>query len=105
MNIYLTEQEAIDDLHKKGYDNDFHLFGNDLLWIQKKIFIRPGNFSIVECHRFRNPTKEGKETIVFGIIAISHAAKGIMLNDYSNYTMRTPPVIVSKLAEMYAYTG
>jgi hypothetical protein len=105
MNIYLTVQEAIDDLHKKGYSNNFHLFGNDLLWMQKKIFIRSGNFSIVECHRFPGQTQEGKETIVFGIIAIRQNAKGIMLNDYSGYTTRTPAVIVTKLAEMLAYAG
>ena len=105
MNIYQNEQDAIYALHKKGYSNDFHLFGNDLLWIQKKIFIRPGNYSITECHRFRHPQHEGKEIIVFAIEVAAHNAKGIMLNDYAAYTMQTPPVIAKKLAAMHAHTG
>jgi hypothetical protein len=105
MGIYQTEQDAIYGLHKKGYSNDFHLFGNDLLWIQKKIFIRAGNFSIEECHRFRHPEQEGKEVIVFGIVATKYNAKGIMLNDYASYTVKTPAVIEKKLADMYAFAG
>lgn len=103
MGIYQNEQDAIYGLHKKGYSNDFHLFGNDLLWIQKKIFIRAGNFSITEYHRFKNPEQEGKEIIVFGIVDTLHHAKGIMLNDYASYTMQTPPVIAKKLAAMHAF--
>jgi hypothetical protein len=105
MNIYLTEEDAISDLHKKGYSNDFHLFGNDLLWVQRQIFIRTANFSIVECHRFFSQEQEGKEIIVFAIIVQKYNAKGVLLNDYSNYTTSTPPVIVKKLEEMNAYTG
>jgi len=105
MSIYVNEHDAVYHLHKKRYCNDFHLFGNDLLWIQKKIFIRAGNFSIAEYHRFTHPEQEGREIIVFGIVDTLHNAKGIMLNDYASYTMQTPPVIARKLAAMHAFAG
>jgi hypothetical protein len=105
MNIYLNEEEAVSNLRQKGYSNDFHLFGNDLLWAQRQVFIRAANFSILECHRFFSQEQEEKEIIVFGILVPKYNAKGVLLNDYSNYTRSTPPVIVKKLEEMYNYTG
>ena len=104
MNIYLNEQDAVYDLHKKGYNNDFHLFGNDLLWVQKKIFIRAETISIIECHRFCNTAGPPKEIIVFGIALVRHNVKGIMLNDYSDYTTKMPTVITKKLEELLLNT-
>ena len=105
MNIYLTEEEAISSLHEKGYSNDFQLFGNDLLWVQRQVFIRAANFSIMECHRFFGQEQQGKEIIVFGIKVPKYNANGVLLNDYSGYTESIPPIIVQKLEEMYLYAG
>ena len=44
MKAYLNKIQAVIDMHTRGYSNDFELIGNDLLWIQQKIFIRE-NFS------------------------------------------------------------
>ena len=100
MEIYLTQTEAVCGLHSKGYINDFRLFGNDLLWIQQKEFIRAGTFSIIEYHRFYDRARKGSEIIVFAIVASLCDAKGILLNDYSGYMSKTPPIIIKKLAEM-----
>lgn len=100
MEIYLTKTEAIYGLHSRGFINDFSLFGNDLLWIQQKRFIRAGNFSIIEYHRFYDHARKGTEVIVFAIVATLCDAKGILLNDYSGYMSITPPIIIKKLAEM-----
>lgn len=105
MNIYLNEEDAISDLRQNGYSNDFQLFGNDLLWAQRQVFIRAANFSIMECHRFFSQEEHGKEIIVFGIIVPKYNVKGVLLNDYSSYTRSTPSVIVKKLEEMYLYAG
>ena len=44
MKTYSNNADAIYDLHKQGFTNDFHLAGNDLLWIQENLVIRMGIF-------------------------------------------------------------
>ena len=100
MDFYGSEQDAVFGLHKQGYINDFHLFGNDLLWTQQKIFIRVANFSIIEYHRFLKPDKPGREIIVFAVALKQYNVKGIMMNDYPSYTPGTPAVIVGKIKKM-----
>ena len=104
MKKYSTQLEAIIALHKRGFTCDFHLFGNDLLWIQEKIFVRAGEYSIVECHRFERSPERNTEIVIFGILTHTYHAKGILLNHYSNYTTKTPPVILEKLKESWLYT-
>ena len=101
MRIYLSGADAVSDLHKKGYTNDFQLFGNDLLWIQEKIIIRAGEFSIVECHKIINPQMNMDRLIIFGIYAPWHNIKGLLVNHYKSDAYATPPVIKKKLNELY----
>jgi len=100
MEIYLSKAAAIAGMHKRGFTNDFQLFGNDLLWIQEKTFIRTGDFSIMEYHWFRNESKKGTDTILFGVFSHHHNVMGILLNDYACYSAKTPPVIIKKINEM-----
>ncbi len=105
MKINLTGQEVIEDLHEKGYTNDFQLVGNDLLWVQKKIFIRAGDFSILECHRFCGGSRDEAGLVIFGVLALYRNVKGILINHYTTYTKDTPPVIAKKIKEMRIYAG
>jgi hypothetical protein len=96
MNKYCCYRDVIDDLNKRGFTNDFVLFGDDLLWIQQKIFIQSTDFSIEECHCSGHPNGKLEDLVVLGILAISKNVKGVLLNHYS-YTMPTPNSIISKL--------
>jgi len=100
MTTYSNSAEAVIDLHAKGFTNDFQLFGNDLLWVQEGIFVRAGEFAILEYHEINVKKNRKREQVVFGIIAPYHNIKGILLNHYSSYTNRTPPVLVKKLNEL-----
>ncbi|MET0636749.1 MAG: hypothetical protein ABWZ25_12035 [Chitinophagaceae bacterium] len=100
MNIYLTKADAIVDMHERGYINDFQLSGNDLLWVQGKVFLRARDFAILEYHRFSNPKRVGADLILFGVISLLNEAKGILLNDHSHRRPATPPVIEKKLNEL-----
>ena len=55
MSNYSKSHDATCDLHWRGYDEDFALCGDDLLWVQEKCFIREENFSITECYRLARP--------------------------------------------------
>lgn len=98
MKAYLSKSEAIIDLHERGFTEDFELFGNDLLWIQEKIFLRPRNFRITEAHRFLE--RSGNELVIFAVIANGSCTKGILMNHYKSYSDEIPPIINRKLIEM-----
>ena len=100
MKTYSNCSDAISDLHRQGFTNDFHLSGNDLLWVQEKLFIRAGEFSILEYLKIKEPKNNLNEVVVFGIVAPYHNIKGILLSHYKNNTNVTPPVIVKKLNEL-----
>jgi hypothetical protein len=100
MKIYFSKSEAIIDLHERGFTEDFQLIGTNLLWIQRKIFLRQKDFSIVACHSFI--TSSGKETIIFGVHVNDFFASGVLINHYKSYTDKTPAIIQSKLKKMGA---
>ena len=101
MNFYMNEIDAIIGLHEMGYTNDFKLSGNNLIWIQGKLSIPAGDFSIMESHRFCNYTKKGRDLVLLGVFAIDHNVKGILIKHSSKYTRSESPIIVRKLYEMF----
>jgi len=105
MRTYLNGPDAISDLHKKRFANDFHLSGNDLFWVQENLFIRAGEFSILEYHKIPGSKTKMDELIVFGIIAPHHNIKGILIHHYKNYTNNTSPVLIKKLNELSTHAG
>ncbi|MES1215284.1 MAG: hypothetical protein ABUT20_07200 [Bacteroidota bacterium] len=103
MRSYTNASDAISDMHRDGFTNDFQLFGNDLLWIQEGFFIRAGEFAIIEYHKVNTPgSGHGEDLLVFGIFLPYHNIKGILLSHYNSYTQKTPPVLVKKLNEWEA---
>ena len=100
MKIYLNGFEVVNYLHNNGFTQDFHLFGNDLFWIQEKIFIREHEFSITEYYEIIEPSDSLNELIVFGIFSSFYQVKGILVNHYKRYTDLTPAVIIRKLKEL-----
>ena len=96
MNNYANYQDAIIELNGKGYVEDFVLFGNELLWIQKKLFIGSEDFSIAECHRFGYPAGRVDDLVVFGITMLYQNVKGILMNHYT-FSSRMPEIIIDKL--------
>jgi hypothetical protein len=80
MRHYLTGTDAVSDLHKSGFINDFQFLGDDLLWVQEKIVIRVGEFAILECHKIKEPNSKADELMVFAIVAPYLNIKGILVN-------------------------
>ena len=83
-----------------GFCNDFYLFGNNLLWLQKQIFIKDEAFIIVEYHQFESGSCQQSVKIVFGIIALRYNVRGILTNHYTSYTQKTPGIIAGKIFEL-----
>ena len=79
MKIYSNGPEAIYDLHKKGYSNDFQLLGNDLVWVQENVSIRAGELAILEYYKIPSSKHDKNILTVFGIFALYHNIKGIFI--------------------------
>lgn len=105
MKIYSNGPDAIYDLHRKGFSNDFQLFGNDLLWVQEKVSIKAGEFAILEYYKIAGSKYNKNELIVFGIIALYHNIKGILIIHNGSDIDSTPPVLIKKLNELGVHAG
>ena len=100
MKIYSNGPDAIYDLHRKGFTNDFQLSGNDLLLVHENVSIRAGEFAILEYHKIPGSINDKNELHVFGIIALYHNIKGILITHKKSDANRTPPVLIKKLNEL-----
>jgi hypothetical protein len=105
MKTIFNGPDVISDLHKKGFSNDFHLSGNDLFWVRENLFIRAGEFAILEYHKIPGSKNKMDEFVVFGIIAPHHNIKGILIYLYKSSTNFTPPVLIKKLNELSTHAG
>ena len=94
MKVRSNKIDAIVDLHRRGFTNDFQLFGNDLLWVQESL-VRVGDFAIVRYQKI-------DDLIVCGIIALHHNIKGILLRHCKNFS-DVSPVLIKKLKELNAF--
>lgn len=102
MKIYLNACDAVSDLHKKGFTNDFQLLGSGLLWVQEHIVIRRSKFAILEYHKVYESKNESCTVVVFGILALHLNVKGILINRYPGSSVTTPAVLVDPLKNLSA---
>ena len=77
MQLYLDKAAVIIDLHERGFTEDFQIAGGLILWIQRKLFLKPKDFSLVEAHSFIG--SDGNEQLVLGMNLLSHFANGILI--------------------------
>ena len=100
MKIYLNAFDIIDDMHQRGFTEDFELKKNKLLWVQKRVYLKSNEFLITECHRFLNT--RGNELVISGIMSVSCMSKGILVTHYEDYTGTRPELIEKKVNELFA---
>ena len=99
MKVYSNGIDAIIDLHSQGFTNDFHLSGNDLLWLQEKRLIKVGEFAILEYHKINEVAGEFDKCVILGIFCLYHNIKGILLRRFKTFSHDLPPVLIKKIKE------
>jgi hypothetical protein len=87
-------------LHRKGFDHDFKLAGNDLLWVQEKAFLRAGDFSVLEWHRLYKKGKKTEDKIVLGLSVLSQGVKGILIVDPKASRSKRSRILTKKFNEL-----
>jgi hypothetical protein len=96
MHTYDTVSEAINDLRKRGYTEDFNL-GMDTLTCGE-IKCRPEDFDITEIYRFEGNTDPADEAIVFAIESKVNNIKGVLVNGYGISNDSLSAAMIKKLS-------
>jgi hypothetical protein len=96
MNPYETLSEAIRDLNRRGYTNDFNLHTNLLECARLNLLLQPEDFMVDEVHRLDGTEDPGGEVILLAIRA-RNGIKGILLDGYGTYSDALTPEMAQKL--------
>ncbi|HEY0040238.1 MAG TPA: phosphoribosylpyrophosphate synthetase [Flavisolibacter sp.] len=91
---YATVSEAINDMKKRGYTEDFNLQENCLVCNANNY--HPEDFSVKEVYRFEGPTDPADEAVVYGIEG-KDGIKGSLVNGYGYSSEPIGEAIMRKL--------
>ncbi|MDB5208980.1 MAG: phosphoribosylpyrophosphate synthetase [Flavisolibacter sp.] len=91
---YETVSEAINDLKKRGFSEDFNLEENCLVCNAKKF--SPEEFEITEVYRFEGPSDPADQAIVYGIEG-KDGTRGSLVNGFGYSSEPMGEAIVKKL--------
>jgi len=84
MKYYSTLSEAIKDLKKRGYREDFNLKPNCVECPSLDLELHPENFIVDEYHRFEGMSNPDDNSIVYAISS-KDGVKGTLVDAYGMY--------------------
>jgi hypothetical protein len=68
---------VIMDLHRKGYTEDFKVSEGRIFWLQEKIYLNPGDYTVAESYIIKD--SKGKKVNILGLRGSSIFANGILM--------------------------
>ena len=84
MKSYDTLSEAIQDLQRRGYGNDFNFKPHCLECVSLKLEIHPEDFYVDEMHRFEGMSSTDDNSILYAISS-KNGIKGTLVDAYGVY--------------------
>ena len=96
MKTFETLSEAITNLKKRGYENDFNLHPE---WIECTVHrekFKPDEFHVDEFYRFEGMTDPDDSTILFAISSNS-GLRGLLVDAYGMYSNSVSKIMLDKL--------
>lgn len=96
MKTFETLSEAIEDLKKRGYENDFNLHPE---WIEcppLNLRLRATDFHVDEVHRFEGMNNPSDSSILFAIRS-PEGVKGLLVDAYGAYAEAVSPEMIKRL--------
>ena len=97
MTTYTTLSEAINDLAKKGYTENFNIESDSIVCKESMIRLRPDEFEIDEVYRFQEMSDLDNESILYAISSPVNNIKGLLVNAYGTYSDTNTTDLVRKL--------
>ena len=99
MENYVNKTQAIIDLQQRGYDQDFVLTNEGILYLQASELIRPEEFEITETYRFENSKSLNDRYIIYAIRSFENEVKGILMTSYNSFNKNISLHLWAKLAK------
>jgi hypothetical protein len=96
MKSYSTLSEAINDLKKRGYKEDFNLRPECVECPALNLQWHPEKFTVDEYHRFEGMSNPDDNSIVFAISS-DDGMKGTLVDAYGVYSENLNDAMVRKL--------
>src|SRR5687767_11147916 len=97
MKYYNTLSEAIEDLKRRGYREDFNLRPDCIECASLSLALHPENFTVDEFHRFEGMSNPDDNSIIFAISS-KDGVKGTLLDAYGVYAENLSETIIRKLS-------
>ncbi len=97
MHSYDTLTEALADLTKRGYTNNFNVQCDSLECKDLSLELNPNDFEIVEFYRFEGDSNPGDEEIVYAIES-KNGVKGTLVSAFGIYSDEVSDEIIKKLS-------
>lgn len=99
METYANKTLAIIDLQQRGYDQDFALTNEGIIYIQQSELLRPEDFEITETYRFEYTKHLNDRHIIYAIRSIEKDVKGILMTSYRGFETNISLHLWAKLAQ------
>lgn len=96
MTTYTTLTEALDDLRRRGYTEDFNLKPTCLECAAKQVELHPDDFEIAEVHRFEGATNPDDSEVVYAIRS-KNGLNGVLVDAYGAYANSLSTDMLAKL--------
>ena len=100
MKSYTTLSEAINDLKKRGYKEDFNLQPTCLECASLNLTIHPEDFVVDEFHRFEGMSNPDDNSIIFAISS-KDGTKGTLVDAYGMYSENLTEPMIRKLSVIH----
>ncbi|HTB07625.1 MAG TPA: phosphoribosylpyrophosphate synthetase [Bacteroidia bacterium] len=97
MGSYDTLSEAMNELKKQGYTEDFNIKHDCLICKDGTIKVFKDDFVVDKFFRFEGDTDPADEAILYAISSPKNNVKGILVNGYGIYSEPMANELVEKL--------
>lgn len=81
-----TLTEAVADLNKRGFTQNFILEDACVFCMENNTKLNPDDFEIVEYHRFEGMTDPSDSSVVYAIKSDKLNLKGVLIDSYGAYS-------------------
>jgi hypothetical protein len=96
MTSYSTLSEAINDLKRRGYSEDFNLKQHCIECSTKNLQLHPEDFTVDEFYRFEGMSNTDDNSILFAISS-TDGVKGVLVDAYGMYAENLSEPMIKKL--------
>jgi hypothetical protein len=98
MRDYSNLIEALDDLKKRGFENDFNLKPSCLECTALQLQLHPEDFEVKEVYRFEGDSTPDDNSILYAIES-KDGVKGVLIDAYGTYAESISLEMANKLRQ------